>query len=143
MRPAPSQDRIDIIIHNGDEEWWQIVAARSPINVLFAGVLVTVILWLRRRWRTGTTRPGRRSDWWHGARWALDASLDDDPKRHEVGLAASELLNASNLSGKEESRIIAEAFKVPLRGRESMSMSVEKKRIDAVVNQAISASKSA
>lgn len=42
------------------------------------------------------------SDWWPKARWALEASLDDDPAKREVGLAALKLLNACSLSGKEE-----------------------------------------
>jgi hypothetical protein len=39
----------------------------------------------------------------------LEASLAENPVRQEVGLAALELLNASSLSGKEETLIIAEA----------------------------------
>lgn len=60
----------------------------------------------------------------------MEASLDDDPARREVGLAALELLNSSNLSGKEESLIIAEAWKRPLRDRESMTALTERKSVE-------------
>lgn len=130
MNPTPSQSRIDIIIHNGDAEWWQIVAALSPLVILLSVVLMAVIIWLTRHGRTDTTSPGSGSDWWQRARWAFEASLDDDPKRREVGFAALELLNASNLSGKEESRIIAEAWKSPLRDRETLSAPAQKKSVD-------------
>jgi hypothetical protein len=53
--------------------------------------------------------PSSQSDLWPKARWALEASLAENPVRQEVGLAALELLNASSLSGKEETLIIAEA----------------------------------
>lgn len=130
MNPTPSQSRIDIIIHDGDAEWWQIVAAISPLVILLGVILMAVLIWLTRQRRTDTTMPGTPPDWWERARWALEASLDDDPKKREVGLAALELLNASNLSGKEESQIIAEAWKSPLRDRETLSALAQKKSLD-------------
>ena len=52
--------------------------------------------------------------------------MDDHPARQEVGLAALELLNASSLSGKEETLIIAEAWKRPLRDSRTTSHLAEK-----------------
>lgn len=130
MNRTPSQSRIDIIIHNGNAEWWQIVVALSPLVILLAAILVAVIIWLTGHPRTYTTSPDSGSEWWQRARWALEASLDEDPKRRQVGLAALELLNASNLSGREENRIIAEAWKRPLHDRETMTASAEKKPAD-------------
>ncbi|MBE4719860.1 hypothetical protein [Pseudarthrobacter sp. AB1] len=128
MNIAPSPSSIDVIIHDAEAEWWQIVAALGPLVVLCA-VLIAAIGWVALRRRTAAINPGNRSDWWPRAQWALEACLDD-PKRREVGFAALELLNTSNLSGKEESRIIAEAWKSPLRDRETMSALAEKKTVD-------------
>lgn len=139
MNPTPSPGRIDVIIHNADAEWWQIIAAIGPIVVILGGVLIWAIGWLRLQRRTvadtvafgsETTIADSQSDWWHRARWALEASLDDDPARREVGLAALRLLNESSLSGKEETLIIAEAWKGPLRDARTMSPAVENKSVD-------------
>jgi len=56
--------------------------------------------------------------------------VDDDPKRREVGLAALEILNTSDLSGEEESLIIAQAWRSPLRDAETMSAVAERKSVD-------------
>jgi hypothetical protein len=118
VSPIPSLSRIDIIVHNADVEWWQIVAALGPLVVMLGAVLIAGIGWLTLRRRTvadtvafGSETPlsDSGSDWWDRARWALEASLDDDPARRKVGLAALKLLNESTLSGKEETLIIAEA----------------------------------
>jgi hypothetical protein len=115
----PSRSRIDLIIHRSDAEWWQIVAAVGPLVVIFGAVLFAVIGWLRPR--ELKIKVGSQPDWWPRARWALEASLDDNPKRREVGLGALQLLNESSLSGQEESLIIAEAWKSPLLDAEKMS----------------------
>lgn len=134
----PSPSRIDVIIHHAEAEWWQIAAAVGPLVVLCA-VLIAAIGWLTLRRRTDATIAGNRSDWWprgnrsdwwHRARWALEASLDDDPARRELGLAALQLLNESSLSGKEESLIIAEAWKGPLRDARTMSPAGERKSVN-------------
>lgn len=130
MNPVPSPSRIDIIIHNGDAEWWHIVAALGPLVVILGALLIAAVGWLTLRRRTGATVAGNRSDWWPRARWALEASLDEDPARREVGLAALQLLNESSLSGREESLIIAEAWKSPLRDARTMSPAGEKKSVD-------------
>jgi hypothetical protein len=134
-----SPSRIDIIIHNADAEWWQIVAALGPLVVILSAVLIAAIGWLTLRRRTvadavvfgsATTIADSQSDWWHRAGWALEASLDDDPARREAGLAALQLLNESSLSGKEETLVIAEAWKSPLRDARTMSAFTEKKPVD-------------
>jgi hypothetical protein len=137
VNPIPSPSPIDIIIHNGDAEWWQIVAALGPLVVLLGAVLLVVIGWLALRRRTVAdavafdpeTIAASQSDWWPRARWALEASLDDDPARREVGLAALELLNVSSLAGKEETLIIAEAWKGPLRDSRTMGPLAEKETV--------------
>lgn len=139
MSPIPSQSRIDIIVHNADAEWWQIVAAIGPLVVLIGAVLIVTIGWLTLRRRTvadavafgsEATIADSQSDWWHRARWALEASLDDAPARREVVLAALQLLNESSLSGKEETLLIAEAWQSPLRDARTMSAFAEKKSVD-------------
>jgi hypothetical protein len=127
---APSRSTIDVIVHAGDAEWWEIVAALVPLVVL----LIAGIGWFALRRPTvadavvfdAETIASGRSDWWSRARWALEASLADNPVRQEVGLAALELLNASSLSGKEETLIIAEAWKRPLRDSRTTSRLAEK-----------------
>lgn len=130
MDPLPSPSPIDIIIHTGDAEWWQIVAALGPLVV----VIVAGISWLTLRQRIfggavpldHETTAGSQSAWWPRAQWALDATLDDKPARREAGFAALELLCTSSLSGKEETRIIAEAWKGPLRDRDAINRLAEK-----------------
>jgi hypothetical protein len=122
---APSWSTIDVVVHTGDAEWWQIVAALWPLVVL----LVAGIGWFALRRPTvadavafdAETIAAGQSDWWPRARWALEASLAESPVRQEVGLAALELLNASSLSGKEEASITAEAWKRPLRDSRTTS----------------------
>ncbi len=139
MNPVPSPSRIDVIIHNADAEWWQIVAAFGPLVVILGAVLIAAIGWIMLRRRTvtdsvvfGSETPyaASRSDWWPRARWALEASLEDDPKRREVGLTALQLLNESRLSGREETLLIAEAWQSPLRDARTMSAFAEKKSVD-------------
>lgn len=130
MNAVPSTSRIDIVVHTGDAEWWQIVAALGPLVVL----LVAGITWLILRQGAfvatvpvdDKTSAGSQSAWWSRARWALEATLDDKPARQEVGLAALELLNTSSLSSKEETMIIAEAWKRPLRDSKAISLLAEK-----------------
>jgi hypothetical protein len=137
VNPIHSPSRIDIIIHIADAEWWQIVAALGPLVGLLGAVLLAVIGWLTLRRRTVAdavafdpeTIAASQSDWWPRARWALEASLDDDPARRELGRAALELLNASSLSGTEETMIISEAWKRPLRDRRTMSPLAEKESV--------------
>jgi hypothetical protein len=135
----PSPGRIGIIIHNADAEWWQIIATLGPLVVILGAVLILAIGWLTLRPRTvagavafgsKTTIADSQSDWWHRARWGLEASLDDDPTRRELGLAALQLLNESSLSGKDETLIIAQAWKGPLRDSRRMSDVAEKKTVD-------------
>jgi hypothetical protein len=131
----PLTSRIDVIIHDADAEWWQIVAAIGPLVVILGAVLIVAIGWRTPRrpvagavsFDSQTTTADNQSDWWARARWALEASLDDDPKRREVGLTALQLLNESSLSGKEEASIIAEAWKSPLRDARTISLATEKK----------------
>jgi hypothetical protein len=129
VNPVPSPSRIDVIIHNGDAEWWQIAAALGPLIVIIGAVLLA-IGWLTVR--DLETTAGSQSDWWPRARWALEASLDDDPARREVGFVALQLLNESSLSGKEESLMIAEAWKNPLRDARTMSPLSEKMSADRI-----------
>jgi hypothetical protein len=139
VNPIPSPSRIDIIIHNPDAEWWQIVAALGPLMVILGAVLIASLGWLTLRRRTvadtvafgsETTIADSQSDWWHRARWALEASLDDNPTRRELGLAALQLLNESSLSGKDETLLIAEAWRSPLRDIETMSAFTDTKSFD-------------
>jgi hypothetical protein len=140
VNPTPSSGRIDVIIHNADAEWWQIIAAIGPIVVILGAVLIWAIGWLTLRRRTVAdtvafdleTKADSQSDWWPRARWALEASLDDDPARREVGFVALQLLNESSLSGREESLMIAEAWKSPLRDARTISPAGEKKSVKAI-----------
>ena len=130
VNAVPSTSRIDIVVHTGDAEWWQIVADLGPLVVL----LVAGITWLILRQGAfvatapvdDKTSAGSQSVWWSRARWALEATLADKPARREVGFAALELLSTSRLSGKEETLIIAEAWKRPLGDSKAISRLAEK-----------------
>lgn len=98
---------IDVVIHAEPAEWWQVVAALTPLTALL--VLVFVVLTLYR----STTEPAagseRRAEWWSRAEWAMDMALDDKPERRKVGLAVLDQLSTDRFVGKEDAHIVAQA----------------------------------
>lgn len=141
MTSLPLPDTIDVIVHTGDAQWWQIAAAIGPEIML----VVALIIWFALRQRAGKATgafadeggPEDGSEWWCRARWALEATLADKPARQEAGLVALELLTASRLSGKEETRIIAEAWNQPLRDGRDLGLVKESSVPDGNLHESI------
>lgn len=108
MNIATGWSRIDVIVHTEPAEWWQIVAAFTPLAVLLVLVVAAVIV-------VRAVRPGSqgeeetRAEWWNRAVWAMDMALDDKPERRNIGLAVLEQLSTSHLVGKEEAQILVHA----------------------------------
>lgn len=108
MTLAIAFSSVDVIIHAGQAEWWQIVATATPFATTTALVLAVAVACYpaRRRNSSPTTM---WTEWWDRAEWALNMALDENPERRRVGLAALEQLSASGPMGKEDAQILAEA----------------------------------
>jgi hypothetical protein len=107
---ANAASRIDVVIHAEPAEWWQIVAALTPLaalGVLLVFVVVTLPPAVERP--TRAAGPEVRAEWWSRAEWAMDMALDDKPERRKVGLAVLGQLSADRFAGKEDAEIVAQA----------------------------------
>lgn len=98
---------VDVVIHAEPAEWWQVVAALTPLAALLVLVFVVFALY----WSTTAPAAGseRRAEWWSRAEWAMDMALDDKPERRKVGLAVLDQLSRDRYVGKEDARIVAQA----------------------------------
>lgn len=119
---TPSADPIDVFVHTGPAEWWQVLAALGPLAVLLAAVIGAVISLrtLRQRAVADTAalaqkrEADNRGEWWNRTQWALDSSLSADPRRAELGLGVLAVLADSGLASPEELEIITVAWEEPL-----------------------------
>ena len=98
-----SLDATSVILNNPAQEWLQVVAALGIPTVLLIAAVVTVV---SRSWRR---KAECRAEWWSRAQWALDFALSDEPRKQKAGRAALQLLGDSELAGRDELRIAAEA----------------------------------
>lgn len=98
---------IDVIIHAEPAEWWQVVAALTPLAALL--VLMFVVLTLCRSTTAPAAGLDRHAEWWSRAEWAMDMALDDKPERRKVGLAILDQLSTDRFVGKEDAQIVAQA----------------------------------
>lgn len=118
--PAP----IDVFVHTGPAEWWQVLAALGPLAVLVAAVIGAAVSLrtLNQRAAADTAalaqqrEADNRGEWWNRTQWALDSSLSDDPRRAELGLGVMAVLADSGLASPEELEIITVAWEDPLDG---------------------------
>lgn len=76
-----------------------IATATAAVIALVVGV-VTVV-------QRG--RADRRAEWWRRAQWALDLSIDEDPRRARVGVAVATYLAESPLAGPDEAAMLRAA----------------------------------
>lgn len=115
MQPAAAQT-IDVVIHTDPAPWWQIVAAVGPVMLIFVIELVLIVLVVLRsfRGRHGgfQTVQGSEVDWEH-MRWALDASVSDDPRRARRGRRAIDSLSRLRLSEEDRDLLAAAAVGRP------------------------------
>lgn len=110
MNPTPSPSPIDVFIHPGPAEWWQVLGALGPLAVLLGALLAAFISWGTLRQRTVADalalaqkrEADNRAEWWKRAQWALDHALGEDPDSKALGLAALAVLAHSELARPEE-----------------------------------------
>ncbi|MET1066295.1 MAG: hypothetical protein ABWX85_15185 [Arthrobacter sp.] len=119
---TPSADPVDVFVHTGPAEWWEVLAALGPLAVLLAALIGALISLrtLKERAAADTAalaqkrEADNRSEWWNRTQWALDSSLSADPPRAELGLAVLAVLAESGLATPEELEIITVAWEDPL-----------------------------
>lgn len=112
MNPTPSP--IDVYIHPGPAEWWEVLGALGPLAVLLGAVLAARISWGTLRQRTAADalalaqkrEADNRAEWWKRTQWALDHVLDEDPDARALGLAALAVLARSELARPEELELL-------------------------------------
>lgn len=108
MTVIDASGRTDVIVRTGPAEWWQILAAFTPLAALLGLVLVVGISWYSAQ-RSTPTQATMRAEWWDRAEWAMDMAMDARPERRRAGLAALEQLGTSDLMGKDDAKILAQA----------------------------------
>jgi hypothetical protein len=114
VNPTPSPSPLDVFVHTTPPADWQVGAAFAPLlAAIIAALIAGAALWQKRR-------ADNRAEWWRRAQWALEAAVDDNTEKQDVGLAVLEVLNTSKLAGPEEAQIIAEAWKRPLQDGEGL-----------------------
>lgn len=109
MTPSPTP--IDVFIHSGPVDGWQVLAALGPLAVLLGALVAGIIGWRTLRQRT---RADNRAEWWKRTQWALDSSMSKDPRIAKMGLHVLTVLAGSELASPEELEIIAAASEEPL-----------------------------
>ncbi|MET3922248.1 hypothetical protein [Arthrobacter sp. UYEF20] len=122
MNPTPSPSPLDVFVHTGPAEWWQVLAALGPLAVVLGAALAALIGWNTLRQRTAAdaraltqkSEADNRSEWWKRTQWALDAVLSGDKKRGTVGLKVLGVLGESPLAGPGELAVLEAAWKKPL-----------------------------
>lgn len=102
MTPYP------IYAQTGPLEWWQILTALGPWILLLTAGVVGFIWWLALR---KETKDVTRNDQWARTVWALEASVDTDPKKRRAGRAVLDLLNRGAVADSDVTKILAQAPK--------------------------------
>lgn len=87
------------------------VGQLGPAAIALAAVVALIVGLAPARRRAGADRRGQ---WWKRAQWALDLTLEQDPHRRAVGLAALEVLATSDLARPEEVRLLEVAWRTAL-----------------------------
>lgn len=95
-----------VYAQSGPPEWWQILAALGPWILLLASCVVGFVWWLALRQETKAIR---RNDQWSRTVWALEASVDANPKKRHAGRAVLDLLNREVAAGSDEAKLVAQA----------------------------------
>ncbi|QHK21749.1 hypothetical protein GU243_21000 [Pseudarthrobacter psychrotolerans] len=111
MPPTPPPTPLDVYVHSGPAEWWQIVAALGPAAVLLGALVAAVIGWRTLRQKA---EADNRAEWWKRTQWALDAVYSGDKKRAIVGLKVLGVLAESDLAGSGELAVLEASWKKPL-----------------------------
>ena len=100
-------------------QWWQIVAALSPLAILLAAVVAAIVGLLTLRQKSAAdaralaqrTEADNRSEWWRRTQWALDKAMGPDADSKALGLATLSVLARSELARAEELQLLDIAWK--------------------------------
>lgn len=106
---------MEVFVHTGPAEWWQIAAALGPLAVLLGAVVAGYIGWRTLRQKS---KADDRAEWWKRTQWALDAVYSGDKKRGTVGLKVLRVLAESDLAGGGELAVLEAAWEKPLSDAE-------------------------
>ena len=106
MPPTPAPTPIDVVLHTGPPEWWQVLAALGPLAVLLGALLAGIIGW---RTLQQKAEADNRAEWWRRTQWALDAVYSGDKKRATIGLKVLKVLGESELAGDGELAVLEAA----------------------------------
>lgn len=102
--------RIDVIVHTGPAEWWQVAAAIGPHAVILGLAAVALGCWLfRSASRPNAATAATKAGGWDLARWAMEAAMDQDLKRRKTGRAALEQLRGSHLLDEDSATKVEHA----------------------------------
>jgi hypothetical protein len=111
MSPTPSTTPIEVFVHTGPAEWWQILAALGPLAVLLGAMVAGFIGWRTLKQKA---EADNRAEWWNRTQWALDAVYSGDKKRGTIGLKVLKVLAESELAGDGELAVLEAASEKPL-----------------------------
>lgn len=115
MPPTTSPSPIDVTVHTGPAEWWQIAAALGPLAVLLAASIAAFVAWKSLKQKS---LADDRSEWWQRTQWALDAVYSGDRKFGTAGLKVLQVLGESELAGDGELAVLEAAWEPALRAAE-------------------------
>lgn len=116
MNIANGSSRIDVVVHTAPAEWWQIVAAFTPLVILLGITMLVLLYSVRRAASKSPAGVETRADSWDRTQWALDMALDNNLRRRKVGRAVLDQLSTDHLISKEDAQIVAQS-RVLLDGR--------------------------
>ena len=106
MPPTPAPTPIEVFVHTGPAEWWQILAALGPLAVLLGALVAGLIGWRTLKQKA---EADNRAEWWKRTQWALDAVYSGDKKRGTIRLKVLKVLGESELAGDGELAVLEAA----------------------------------
>src|SRR6478736_7510321 len=115
MPPTPTPTPVDVFVHTGPAEWWQILAALGPLAVLLGAGIAGYFAWRTLKQKAAADN---RAEWWRRTQWALDAVYSGNKKRGTVGLKVLQVLGESDLAGPGELAVLEAAWEKPLNKAE-------------------------
>lgn len=115
MPPTPAPTPVDVYLHSGPADWWQILAALGPLAVLIGAGIAAYVGWRTLKQKAAADD---RAEWWRRTQWALDAVYSGDARRGTVGLKVLKVLAESDLAGPGELAVLEAAWENPLDAAE-------------------------